>query len=387
MESDTLRQFEPEPRRTSEPTTAWESLARVWEQLGAGCPEADTAFPTDALQLWSQITNRSVPNIDVILEDFYDELTHDLAEEPKLAEAAFQHYLYPMESSSNAFIRRIVLDMLKDLRPWYPLWLDFVVHTVKWVREGGGRDLIFLARDGLVFYALARGIGASVEDLNLWIRHQSRGEGRHVDSSPLPNNHASSPVNYVDSGCYGTLLAEIIREEHTAEHPPGALFFFSRNPHIFGYLNYVIALHHFPRGSTRTEQQVYRLIRAGVAAFDTVEVLPKPYRWSGARNGEPKPSCALCFVFAKALYEDLFEYARVRCTYSIRASEESLLESLRILERCFENRWTSSLETAPVFWIPNVKASNEATKWLENWQFGTLYPQNHIFGVATEERL
>lgn len=171
--------------------------------------------------------------------------------------------------------------LLLRTRPWFPLWRSFTHWLITWAAAHHYRQIIFLARDAIPFYLVARwSADSAVAGLDLRLLDLPRAAlaqpdvAAHLSARLCPR----PPTLIVDTGCYGTVatrLADWLRENQGADDV-GIAFFASRNPRIFGYLNYLMARRYLspdaygPAGRRPMDFVIY--------GCDLLESLPKPYR-------------------------------------------------------------------------------------------------------------
>lgn len=100
----------------------------------------------------------------------------------------------------------------------------------------------------------------------------SRALGAHFEHVLPPDGH----IAFVDSGCYGSLLPLIVQEStRRGCGDPAVIFYSSRNPLVFGYMNYLAASAELARPHHRgARSQLDFAIYAG----DVLETIPKGYR-------------------------------------------------------------------------------------------------------------
>lgn len=161
-------------------------------------------------------------------------------------------------------------------RAWAPLLTAFIAAVAREGRRHGVTDVVFFARDGILLNLVHRGVReARRDDITGWILDLNRsmaGVNGSDELAPVPDEallryvRASVPlgdgVAIVDTGLYGTLVHTLARLGLLGKSM--VMFFSSRNPYIYGFLQAVEA--------SPTERDFATL------CCDTVESWPKPYR-------------------------------------------------------------------------------------------------------------
>ena len=284
---------------------------------------SDTAELLEEWQLWS---GRSTPSV----EDAKTEFARTMTEETDLSRDQIGTMLDRIASAEpgakgaggapalEAWLARSAAGFLARLRPWLPIWLGYVDWIRDWCESRGHSTLVFLCRDSLPFYSLARGHAAVSESgPSMALLHATR---RTVRSPALVDHlrhtlGGAKSLAFVDTGCYGSVVPTLVddclvRAEGSA---PAVFFFFSRNPLIFGYMNYLMAFETL--SATRLGELGASPADFTIYAGDLVEALPKPYRvLSLSDHGIPDvaPTDALSFVLSGTALWALTEYASER---------------------------------------------------------------------------
>lgn len=138
---------------------------------------------------------------------------------------------------------------------------EVMIAFVLWVLEAGRRhrasDLMFLARDAIPFFVIARQLKARglpcarlrLVDVNRNMMPRSAADEAFpgdLDGTPAEAYLAAAlrgcqrPL-LVDTGLYGTLVKPILTSKALPD--PAVVFLASKNPHIAGYLNWLEAPH------------------------------------------------------------------------------------------------------------------------------------------------
>ncbi|MFE5028809.1 hypothetical protein ACFRAO_37370 [Streptomyces sp. NPDC056656] len=167
---------------------------------------------------------------------------------------------------------------------WAALLTSFVAAILREAQQYGVSDIVFLARDGILFDVVYRSMPARYRaGMTNWILDLNRGmvgvdgssdSAAVSDETLIRHVRASVPqrrgVAIVDTGLYGTLVHGMARLGLLGDSL--VLFFSSRNPHVYGFLQTIMA--------SAAEQDF------AILCCDTLESWPKPYRQARLVAGE-----------------------------------------------------------------------------------------------------
>lgn len=307
------------------------------------------------------------------------ELTASLRAEGDLTEGQIQDFVdrilpdsdLPLENQLRGASERLILLAV----PWFPLWLGYTDWLLDWCRSRGYADVIFLARDSLLLYTAARYSPLTTDgDLRLSMVDLPRAA---LDASALPTHLAATvtaqgPTMLVDTGCYGTVATRLA--EHLNAVDVAVTFFASRNPRIFGYLNYLMGRHYLgeprsaPGGRGPADFVIY--------GCDVLESLPKPYaigidEWGITR----RPADLVSFVLALRLCVEISRRAAQR-----PATVDKAGTAADRLYRAFRrNEHTGLLDFSAPTNLPQPAA-------LKRLGLHSLAPQNEVFGTLAGYR-
>ena len=173
--------------------------------------------------------------------------------------------------------------------------------TLSWCQRNNVGQVVFLGRDGLPMHAAARYLQPALgTQLSLHVADVPRA----LLDSPWLDAHLARaadfrrPAMLVDSGCYGTSVTRVANyvSELTGQTRDLAVAFFaSRNPRIFGYLNYLMGWHYLAEASPPHGRGPIDFV---IYACDVLESLPKPYQVSvGDKGIQREPAGLGSFVF------------------------------------------------------------------------------------------
>lgn len=265
------------------------------------------------------------------------------------------------------------------IRPWIPLWISFADWSVNWCVHRHRKHLVFLARDMLSTYLTARRLeGEARTGADLQVVHACRntkGAPREVLGLPEPASAAPESTALVDSGCYGTVvgqLAEELTEDRDEPDKPACIFYFSRNPRIFGFVNHLVS-------TTILEKDIldHDVADFVIYAGDLLESLPKPYRI--ARQNDhftAQPQDLLTFCLSMAVLSETRDYADAKPTVSIAQAQRRALDLYDMYADATDN---PVLSDSLLFRAPAPK-SLPASYGFGHVDYESYAPQDEIFG-------
>jgi hypothetical protein len=255
---------------------------------------------------------------------------------------------------------------------------DLVIAFVKWALETGERqrasDLVFLARDAIPFFVVARQLkarGVASGRLSLLALNRTM-MPRSPQEEAFPGDLRGTDVErflaaafatrqrplLIDTGLYGTLIKPILTSPALPD--PSVVFLASKNPHIAGYLNRV------DPPEEKTDQS--SLGPLSELCCDVLENWPKPYTrpclwdrggsWvAGARLTDPVSATA-----ALVLYRTLAARAR---TLDLEALDpHAALQRFKSL-------------SGPRFLTETLPRWPHADRWQAAWSHGSVSPSGH----------
>lgn len=276
---------------------------------------------TDWIGIWQAWAKKPLPPPDAAQRRFLETLAleGDLSE-LQISEMRQRLFSGEFYRDTPGMLTDALSRFHSIVRPWFPIWRAYVSWTVRWCRAHGYRHALFLCRDALPFYVMAAPLAADTgawrmaPPLSASLLHASR----RLIFSPTFNLHLrrtvpiTGDVALIDTGCYGSLIPKLIKqlEGHRCTGDTAVFFFFSRNPQIFGYMNYIMAWEilgeHCDQGALRSLSDF--IIYAG----DIIEALPKPYRIESLdESGDPRTHVQdlVSFVLGSSLLAELNRFA------------------------------------------------------------------------------
>jgi hypothetical protein len=266
---------------------------------------------------------------------------------------------------------------LNIIRPWTPVWLSFTDWALRWCQQNSIKTLAFLARDALPFFVAAT---ALEQGLHLHLAHVSR--TARPEAAKLNPILGQPSVALVDSGCYGTCINYLRkRRGGLVEHQPheglATLLFYSRNPQLFGYMNYVMC-----KDMLDSPEEMNRAAEFIIYAGDLLEALPKPYQYHTQDRAAVGPSDLVSFTISIAVLSDVSSLAKAS-TFLDAERMSGIHEQVRPLYRNYQlSRHGSELRSGFLFDDPTPK-SLPAPGALAGLDFLEISPQSHIFGTVS----
>lgn len=266
------------------------------------------------------------------------------------------------------------------VRPWIPLWVCFAQWSVNWCVNRKRERLFFLARDMLSTYLTARELDQQEQTgLDLRLVHADRSEHssvRKVFDLKESETFAPGSLALVDSGCYGAIVSRLAEQltspnDGSAEDP-ACLFFFSRNPRIFGFLNYLLS-----PAILEADVAGHDVVDFIIYAGDLLESLPKPYRVV-ERDGEllGELQDPLTFCLSMAALSEIHDYVRAGPMPTVAQAQRRALDLYDTYAHAAGNRvLTDSL----LFSTRTPKHLPESCGFPDQ-DFRSFPPQNEIFG-------
>ncbi len=249
--------------------------------------------------------------------------------------------------------------------------IAFVLWTIETGRRHEATDLVFLARDAIPFYVIARHLKArglpsarlSLLDMN---RHMMP---RSFDEMAFPGDLVDTQAEQylaeffkarhkpllVDTGLYGTLVRPILASQILPD--PAVVFLASKNPHIAGYLNRLEAT-----GDQRSRSP---LCPVSELFCDVLENWPKPYTRAElfCEGVRPEPQARLTDPVSATAAFVLYRTAARRA----RTCNLTELDPTRALHR-FAHRFKGNVLAE------RLPAWPHAERWHAVWSHGPVLP-------------
>ncbi|MYW93726.1 hypothetical protein G3I59_24695 [Amycolatopsis rubida] len=350
-------------------------------------PDTDTAATDWAhtaqhwIHCWAAAAGRPVPTMYEALDRFVATMRAegDLSEN-QIAQVC--HAVDPGRAPSLAEgIGAATERFLWRVRPWILPWISFAHWTVSWCTHRQRGHLLFLARDMLTTYLTARRLHQKTPSgLDIRLAHASRSDhGTLSDVLGLRTGEQYRPgrVALVDSGCYGTVMSRLAGQLDPAAVPEdeaACLFFFSRNPRIFGYLNYLLSPSILELDVAGTDVADF-VIYAG----DVLEAMPKPYRVvrsNGVLTTELQD--LLTFCLGMAVLKEVDDFSVAGPPVTVPQAQRRALELYAAYAHAGRSRM---LADSLLFHAPAPQQLPDSYGFA-SLDYQSFPPQNEIFGSA-----
>lgn len=283
---------------------------------------------------------------------------------------------------------------MRIVEPWIPIFYCFVHTVMDFTRDYDVDAIYIIARDALHFYPIAlalekRGICRKKVKLVNLSRNMFSDMDNWIQSFCYQKGSCSSPslqktekkyvekffndkvsLAYLDTGAYGTNIRYLLNEER-ASHTP-VFYFYSRNPNIFGYCNFLV-LDLRMRGYSVPNDFV-------ILMGDTAEAILKPYRNSvpttigGKVDVVAELSSPTSVMCAMATYWKLYLASLELEFYSIDACQQ-----LVKLYDTYHRMLNGQLHIP--FILPKcIPRWKHARYWCKAWDLGPIPPMDRICG-------
>jgi hypothetical protein len=284
---------------------------------------------------------------------------------------------FSMQRELSAWLCDTTERFLTLIKPWTLVWLSFTEWALNWCRRNSIGTVVFLARDALPFFIAAT---ALEQDLHLHLAHISR--TNRPDPLMMNSILRQPSIALIDSGCYGTCINNLRQQrdaliERSSPKSLATLLYYSRNPQLFGYMNYVMCKDIL--ASPKTMDNAAEFI---IYAGDLLEALPKPYQYHAQDWTMVEPSDLLSFTISIAALRDISSMAKARALVGTEGMDD-IHEQVRPLYRNYQiSRHHSELRSDFLFDAPAPK-SLPTPNTLTGLDFFEIPPQSHIFGTAS----
>jgi hypothetical protein len=268
---------------------------------------------------------------------------------------------------------------LNLIRPWTPVWYGFTNWALRWCRQHSIETLIFLARDALPFFVVATALD---QGRDLHLAHVSRAVQA---ASPTLNSILRRPsVALIDSGCYGTCINDLRQRRldggaDRRDRPDGlaTLLYYSRNPQLFGYLNYLMGQDMLISPETMDGAGEF-VIHGG----DLLEALPKPYQYVADDPLTVMPSDLVSFTVSIAALGEMSSIATASTFHGPQRMNDASSQ-IRPLYLTYQlAAYRDELHNGLLFDGPTPK-SLPSPGALAGLDFLEISPQSHIFGTVS----
>jgi hypothetical protein len=266
---------------------------------------------------------------------------------------------------------------LNIIKPWTPVWHGFTSWALRWCRQNSVETLVFLARDALPFFVAAT---ALEQEHELHLVHVSR----DVRSDALTMNSLlrRPSIALIDSGCYGTCINDLrMRRNAIVErsHQGGlaTLLFYSRNPQLFGYMNYVMC-----QDMLTSPEEMDGAGEFIIYAGDLLEALPKPYQYTTRDRSMVMPSDLVSFTLSVAVLNEMSSVVKAS-TFLDPERTKDVHEQVRLLYRNYQLSQHRSEPRSDFLFDEPTPKTLPAPGALAGLDYLEISPQSHIFGTVS----
>ncbi|MBO2449483.1 hypothetical protein J4573_20450 [Actinomadura barringtoniae] len=284
---------------------------------------------------------------------------------------------FGLEDELAAWLCGTTERFLNLVRPWTPVWLSFTDWALRWSRQNSIETLVFLARDALPFYVAA---SALEQGPHLHLAHVSRAVG--PDPVTVNSILRRPSIALIDSGCYGTLISELQQRrgalvENAHREGAATLFYYSRNPRLFGYVNYVMS-----KDMVTSPEAMNRAGDFVIYAGDLLEAMPKPYQYHRHDRSMVELSDLVSFTVSIAVLSEMQSLAKASAFLDSERLTD-VHEQVRLLFRAYElSTHRSELRSGFPFDEPTPKSVPSAAS-VADLDFLEIPPQSHVFGTVS----
>ncbi len=263
------------------------------------------------------------------------------------------------------------------IKPWFPVWLSFTKWALGWCRQSLIETVVFLARDALPFFVAAT---ALEQGMHLRLAHMSRTV--RADSLAMNSILCQPAIALIDSGCYGTCINDLRQRRDDLIGPASSkelatLLYYSRNPQLFGYMNYVMC-----KDIVSNPNSIDLATEFIIYSGDLLEALPKPYQYHSQDRTMVEPSDILSFTVSIAALSHIRSIADASA-FLDAAGPGDIHEQVRLQYRNYQlSRHRSELRNDFLFDEP-APQSPPVPGALAGLDFLEIPPQSHIFGTVS----
>lgn len=326
---------------------------------------------------WQMWSHRDLPSPGEAVSQFVETMRHEGDLSKTQIDQLSRTVFTPTDQPLRCWLADATERFVWRMRPWLPLWSSFAQWTMRWCAYRHRHHIIFLARDMLSTFMIARRLQQSVEpELNMILAHTTRSHDGHLSKIlglPPGEDFRGESFALVDSGCYGSVASRMIKRLASDTSSEAAcLFYFSRNPRIFGFVNYLMS-----PTILEVDLRDHRVADFVIYVGDLLEALPKPYRIvnrSDAFRGQIQD--LISFSFSMAVLKEVFDYVDAGPPISIDDARRRALELYGIYVHASANRVVGD---SLLFHRPAPK-QQPSSYGFADLDFHSLPPQNEIFG-------
>jgi hypothetical protein len=326
------------------------------------------------LEKWLAAGGAELPSAEEAGAEFRDTMTAAQDLSPRQIDQLCNR-TFGVQRELSAWLCDTTERYLNIIKPWTPVWHGFTDWALRWCRQNSIETLVFLARDALPFFVAAT---ALEQGRHLHLAHVSRGSR---SNAPAVGSVLREPsVALIDSGCYGTCINDLRLQRRAIgpTHHDGlaTLLYYSRNPQLFGYLNYVMS-----QDMLASPEAMDAAAEFVIHAGDLLEALPKPYRYTS----DPSmvvPSDLVSFTISIAALSEMGSLAKAS-TFLGPEWTNSAHEQVRLLYRSYQLAAHGDETRTDLLFDGPAPKSLPAPGTLTGLDFLEIPPQSHIFGTVS----
>jgi hypothetical protein len=266
---------------------------------------------------------------------------------------------------------------LNIIKPWTPVWHGFTDWALRWCQQNSIETLVFLARDALPFFTAATAIERGH---NLHLAHVSR--TAQADALTLSAILRQPSIALIDSGCYGTCINDLrLRRSAVLERPSSGdfatLLFYSRNPQLFGYMNYVMC-----QDMLASPEAMDSAAEFIIYAGDLLEALPKPYHYAIHDRSMVLPSDLVSFTISIAALSEMSSVATASKFLGLERLTD-VHEQVRQLYRRYQLAQHRGVLRSDFLFDEPTPKTLPVPGALAGLDYLEVPPQSHIFGTIS----
>lgn len=328
------------------------------------------------LESWLATRSAAPPSVGEVVTEF----RQSMADGSDLSARQIDqlcHRTFSMQRDLPAWLCDTAERFLGFIKPWFGVWLSFTRWALNWCEQSSIGTVIFLARDALPFFVAAT---ALEQGIDVRLAHMSR--TTRADTLTMNSILRQPSIALIDSGCYGTCINNLRQRRDALVEPSSAaglatLLYYSRNPQLFGYMNYVMCKDIL--ASPKTMDCAAEFI---IYSGDLVEALPKPYQYHQQDQAMVAPSDLLSFTISVTALSHMRSMAKAS-TFLDAEGADDMQEQVRLLYRNYQlSQHRSELRSDFLFDEPAPK-SLPTPSALAGLHFLEIPPQSQIFGTAS----
>jgi hypothetical protein len=328
------------------------------------------------LERWRAASSAELPSVEQASAEFRNAVTAEndlsLRQVDQLCSRTFG-----VQRELSAWLCDTTERFLNIIKPWTPVWHSFTDWALRWCRQNSIETLVFLARDALPFFIAAT---ALEQGHHLHLAHVSR--NARSDTPTVSSILRQPSIALIDSGCYGTCINDLrLRRSAVIEHPHrgglASLLFYSRNPQLFGYMNYVMC-----QDMLTSPEAMDGAAEFIIYAGDLLEALPKPYQYTMQDRSMVMPSDLVSFTISIAALSEMSSMAKASSFLGLERMTD-VHEQVRQLYRRYQLAQHRDMLRSDFLFDEPTPKTLPVPGALAGLDFLEVPPQSHIFGTVS----